>query len=189
MNAVVWMKSVLILLVVATLLAFEAEAQAFAAEPQALGADANETWRVVSVADGDSLTCLTPEKKQVKVRLHGIDAPERGQPFANRSKQTLSDLVFGKDVEVEGRGTDQFKRTIGRVTADGVDVNREMVASGMAWHYTRYDQSRKLRDAERAARDTKAGLWADPHACPPWEWRRLEEQERDRRRALSPAVP
>jgi endonuclease YncB( thermonuclease family) len=174
---------------VATLLALGPRFLVFAAEPQALGADANETWRVVGVSDGDSLTCLTPEKKQVKVRLHGIDAPERGQPYGNRSRQALSDLVFGKDVEVEDRGTDRFKRTVGRVTVGTVNVNREMVASGMAWHYTRYDQSRKLRDAEKAARDAKAGLWADPHACPPWEWRRLEEQERDRRRALSPAVP
>jgi endonuclease YncB( thermonuclease family) len=189
MGAVVSMKSSLILLVVATVLAFGAESPAFAAEPQALNAEANETWRVVGVADGDTLTCVTPGKKQVKVRLHGIDAPERGQPYGNRSRQALSDLVFGKDVEVEDRGTDRFQRTVGRVTVGTVDVNREMVASGMAWHYTRYDQSRKLRDAEQAARDAKAGLWADPHACPPWEWRRFEEQERNRRRALSPAVP
>ena len=176
------MKHVPVVIVVVVLLSL-------GAEPTAFGEGPKETWRVVGVADGDSLTCLTPEKKQVKVRLHGIDAPERGQPYGNRSKQTLSDLVFGKDVEVEDRGTDQFKRMIGRVAVDGVDVNREMVAAGMAWHYTRYDQSGKLRDAEKAARDAKAGLWADPHACPPWEWRRFEEQERNRRRALSPAVP
>lgn len=174
---------------VAALLALGPWSLVFTAGPQALGAEPKETWRVVGVSDGDSLTCLTPEKKQVKVRLHGIDAPERGQPYGNRSRQALSDLVFGKDVEVEDRGTDRFKRTVGRVTVGAVDVNREMVATGMAWHSTHYDQSRKLRDAEKAARDAKAGLWADPHACPPWEWRRFDEEERDRRRTLSPAVP
>ncbi|MFM8434707.1 MAG: thermonuclease family protein, partial [Planctomycetia bacterium] len=90
---------------------------------------------------------------------------------------------------VEDLGADQFKRTIGRVTVDGIDVNREMVATGMAWHFKRYDKSRTLRDAEQAARDAKAGLWADPHACPPWEWRGFDKEERARRRALSPAVP
>jgi len=176
------MKSTSLLLVVTAVMALGAEAEASGAEPR-------ETWRVVGVSDGDTVTCLTADKKQVKVRLHGIDAPERGQPYGGRSRQALSDLVFGKDVMVEDRGTDQYKRTLGRVTVDAVDVNREMVATGMAWHYTRYDQSRKLRVAEEAARDAKAGLWADPHACPPWEWRRFDEQERDRRRALSPAVP
>lgn len=144
---------------------------------------------MVGVSDGDTLTCLTAKKQQVKVRLYGIDAPEREQPYGNRSKQALSDLVFGKDVEVEDRGTDKYKRTIGRVTVGSVDVNREMVAKGMAWHYMRYDQSQKLADAEKAARAAKAGLWADSHACPPWEWRRFDEQEKARRRAVSSPVP
>lgn len=183
------MKPVPFLLGVAAILALGTGSLALGAEPRALGAEAEEKWRVVGVSDGDTLTCLTADKKQVKVRLHGIDAPERGQPYGNRSKQALSDLVFGKDVEVESRGSDPFKRTIGRVTVDGIDVNREMVATGMAWHYKRYDKSRKLRDAEEAARDAKAGLWADPHACPPWEWRGFDKEERARRRALSPAVP
>jgi endonuclease YncB( thermonuclease family) len=163
--------------------------QALAAQPQAFAAQPQEKWRVVGVTDGDSLTCLTAAKQQVKVRLHGIDAPERGQPYADRSKQALSDLVFGKDVTVEDRGPDRFGRTVGRVTVGGVDVNRELVARGMAWHYARYDKSRELRDAEKAARAAKAGLWTDPHACPPWEWRGFDKEERARRRAVSPAVP
>jgi endonuclease YncB( thermonuclease family) len=150
-----------------------------------LGAGPKHIWRVVGVTDGDSITCLTPEKQQVKIRMNAIDAPERGQPFANKSKQALSDMVFGKDVEVEDLGTDKYKRTIGRVTVSGLDVNHEMVAKGMAWQYVKYDQSRELRDAEQSARAAKLGLWADPHATPPWEWRKLDKDERERKRRLS----
>ncbi len=150
-----------------------------------LGAGPKHIWRVVGVTDGDSITCLTPEKQQVKIRMNAIDAPERGQPFGNRAKQALSDLVFGKDVEVEDLGTDKYKRTIGRVTVGQLDVNHEMVAKGMAWHYVKYDQSKELREAERSARAAKLGLWADPHATPPWEWRKLDKNERDRKRAVS----
>jgi endonuclease YncB( thermonuclease family) len=153
-----------------------------------LGAGPKHTWRVVGVTDGDSITCLKPDKQQVKVRLNAIDAPERGQPFANKSKQALSDLIFGKGVEVEDLGTDKYKRVIGRVMVGGVDVNHEMVAKGMAWHYVKYDDSRVLRDAEQSARTAKLGLWADPHALPPWEWRKLDKDEREQRRAVSSPV-
>ena len=151
-----------------------------------LGAGPRETWRVVGVTDGDSITCLKPDKQQVKVRLNAIDAPERGQPFANKSKQALSDMVFGKDVEVEISGEDKYDRTIGRVTIAGRDVNEEMVAKGMAWQYVKYDTSRTLRETEQSARAAKLGLWADPHAMPPWEWRKLDKDERARRRSISP---
>lgn len=147
-----------------------------------------EKWRVVGVTDGDSITCLTPEKQQVKVRLNAIDAPERGQPFANKSKQALSDMVFGKDVEVEELGTDRYKRTIGQVMVGELDVNHEMVAKGMAWHYVKYDDSKVLREAQQSARTAKLGLWADPHATPPWDWRKLDKDERAQKRAISSPV-
>lgn len=153
-----------------------------------LGAGPKHTWRVVGVTDGDSITCLTPGKQQVKVRLNAIDAPERGQPFANKSKQALSDMVFGKDVEVEELGTDRYKRTIGQVMVGGLDVNHEMVAKGMAWHYGKYDDSRALREAEQSARTAKLGVWADLHAMPPWEWRKLDKDERAQKRAISSPV-
>jgi endonuclease YncB( thermonuclease family) len=153
-----------------------------------LGAGPKHTWRVVGVTDGDSITCLTPEKQQVKIRLNAIDAPERGQPFANRAKQALSDMVFGKDIEVEDLGMDKYKRTIGRVTVGGLDVNHEMVANGWAWQYSKFDQSRDLREAEQSARAAKLGLWADPHATPPWEWRKLDKDERAQKRAVSSPV-
>jgi len=97
-------------------------------------------------------------------------------------------MVFGKDVEVEELGTDKYKRTIGLVTVGELDVNHEMVAKGMAWHYAKYDDSRDLREAEQSARTAKRGLWADPHATPPWEWRKLDKDERTQKRAISSPV-
>lgn len=80
-------------------------------------------------------------------------------------------MVFGKDVEVQSSGKDRYGRTIGQITADGKDVNHEMVATGMAWHYEKYDRSADLRDAEKAARAARRGLWADKAPVPPWDWR------------------
>ena len=91
--------------------------------------------KVVAVADGDTITILTSAKEQVKIRLHGIDAPERGQDFGTKSKQALSDLVFGKQVRIETEGKDRYGRVIGTVFVDGVDVNLAMVDMGLAWHY------------------------------------------------------
>ena len=130
-----------------------------------LGAGPKHTWWVVGVTDGDSITCLTGDKQQVKVRLNAIDAPERGQPFANKSKQALSDMVFGKDVEVEELGTDRYKRTIGLVTVGELDVNHEMVAKGMAWHYVKYDDSKVLvmQSSQRVLPNSVYGLIRTRH--------------------------
>jgi micrococcal nuclease len=144
------------------------------------------TGKVVSVADGDTLTLLADGTTQVRVRLHGIDAPERGQPFNRRSKDELSSLVFGKVVTVESLGEDRYDRTIGRVRVGGIDVNQHLVEQGMAWHYKRYDQSATLSQAEERARKARRGLWQDPTSLPPWEWRKLDKDERQRRREASP---
>ena len=91
--------------------------------------------KVVSVADGDTITVLDDTKVQHKIRLAGIDAPERKQPFGQRAKEQLSDLVFGKTVQVETEKVDRYGRQIGKVLIDGRDANLAMVTSGMAWHY------------------------------------------------------
>ena len=82
----------------------------------------------------------TPEgKRQSKIRMDAIDAPELGQPFSNRSKKTLSDMVFDKQCTVESLGPDRYSRTIGRVSVAGRDVNAAMLEAGMAWHFAKYD--------------------------------------------------
>ena len=139
--------------------------------------------KVVGVVDGDTIDVLDGSKKQHRIRFDGIDAPERGQPFSQRAKSTLSDLVFGKTVKVETEGADKYDRTIGRIHVDGKDVGLAMLEAGMAWHYTKYDQSKKYADGEKAAKDACRGLWSDPHHIPPWEWRKLDKSERDRNRS------
>ncbi len=129
--------------------------------------------KVVSVADGDTITILTPEKEQVKIRLVEIDAPEKDQPYGQNSKKALSDLVFGKDVTVEWDKTDKYKRTLGRVFVGDTDVNLQQVKQGAAWAYTQYLTDDRIKQAETEARNAKAGLWAlqADQIMPPWEWR------------------
>jgi endonuclease YncB( thermonuclease family) len=133
---------------------------------------------VVGVADGDTLTVLDLRLQQHRVRLAGIDAPEKRQPFGQRSRQSLSLLVAGRPVRVEGGKTDRYGRLVGKVLAGGLDVNREQVRRGFAWHYLAYarEQSPADRqlyaDAENSARQERRGLWALPDATPPWEYRR-----------------
>jgi endonuclease YncB( thermonuclease family) len=111
--------------------------------------------------------------------LEGIDCPEKrgGQPYCDKAKQALSQLIFGKEVLVKSISTDRYGRTLGRVFVDGVDVNRELVARGLAWHYVKYSDDETLADAERAARQQRHGLWADPEPIPPWDWRRGRRPE------------
>ena len=94
--------------------------------------------RVVGVADGDTITVLDTGKVQHKIRLAGIDAPEKAQPYGQTSKRSLSDLVYGKTVTVDTDKTDRYGREVGKVLVDGVDTNLEQVRRGLAWHYKAY---------------------------------------------------
>lgn len=128
--------------------------------------------KVVGIADGDTLTVLTDSKKQHKIRLAEIDAPEKHQPFGTKSKQFLSDLYFGKEAEVFPRVKDRYQRIVARVKRGGVDANAEQVNRGMAWVYRRYAKDHDLYVLEQAAKVEKRGLWADASPTPPWQWRR-----------------
>jgi endonuclease YncB( thermonuclease family) len=142
--------------------------------PRERSSDRKILGRVVGVTDGDTITVLDENKKQIKVRLDAIDAPESGQPFGQAAKRALSEMVFGKDVIVHKKKEDRWGRTIGHVIVDGVDTNLAMLEAGMAWHYKEYDRNRRLSEAESAARKAKIGLWQDARALPPWEWRAAE---------------
>jgi len=102
------------------------------------------TGRCVGVHDGDALTALTDDKRQLKVRLHRIDAPELGQAFGQASKRALSDLVFGKQVTLHTTGTVRYKRTLAHVTVGDIEVDAQMIATGHAWHYKQYDHTAEL---------------------------------------------
>ena len=136
------------------------------------------TGKVVAIADGDTLTVLV-DQKEVKVRVHGIDCPERGQPFGTRAKQFTADQAFGKVVSVEVIDTDRYGRTVGRVTlSTGDDLSASLVEHGMAWHYVKYaPDDKELAALDVAARQGKVGLWLDSKPIPPWEWRNGERGE------------
>lgn len=142
--------------------------------------------RVVGVADGDTITVLDQDQRQIKIRLSGIDAPEKAQPYGQRSKQNLSRLVFNKEVRVEWQKRDKYKRTIGKVwvqpgdckeCAKTLDANLAQLTTGMAWWYRQYAKEQAVEDqhryshAETEAQARRVGLWADPNPMPPWEWR------------------
>ena len=126
--------------------------------------------RVVHVHDGDTLTVLV-ERREVRVRLAAIDAPERGQPFATASRRALSARVAGRDVVVDVQGRDGFGRTLGVVRVAGADVNREQVRDGWAWVFRRFAHDAALVALEDEARLARRGLWRDPQPVPPWTWR------------------
>ena len=128
--------------------------------------------KVIKIADGDTLTLLTPSNQQVKIRLAGIDTPEKKQPFGNKAKQALSNLAFQKQALVEIAAKDRYGRTIGVVFVDGLNVNAELVKQGMAWVYRKYTDDERLYVLESEAKQAKRGLWLDKNPIPPWEWRR-----------------
>jgi endonuclease YncB( thermonuclease family) len=130
--------------------------------------------RVVGVSDGDTLTLLTADKQQIKVRLAEIDTPEKAQPYGQKSRQALAAMTFQKHVTLVVQDRDRYGRTVARVNVDGVDVNRKLVVSGAAWVYRQYSRDPSMLQAEAEAKAAKRGLWALPEAerIPPWEWRR-----------------
>ena len=131
---------------------------------------------VVGISDGDTLTarCGTEGSyEQIKVRIHAIDAPERSQPYGNRSRESLSDLCFKQQAKIRREDTDRYGRTVASVECQGKDVAAHQVRKGMAWVYTRYAKNRPdLVPLERKAREQRMGLWQDSDATPPWAWRR-----------------
>ena len=129
--------------------------------------------KIVGITGGDTVTLLTVDNWQVKIRLAEIDTPERKQPCGSRSKQALSDLVFGKQVTAKVVTVDRYGRNVARLYVDGLDVNREMIRLGAAWVYREYNTDKSLLDIEAEARAAKRGLWSLPEAdqVPPWEWR------------------
>ena len=127
--------------------------------------------RVVGVSDGDSITVLHG-RARVKVRLNGIDCPERRQPFGARAKQATSEMAFGQTVTVRPLSTDRYGRTLADVVLpDGRLLNRELVAAGLAWHFTRYSKDEELARAEQSARRARIGIWSEPRPVAPCEFR------------------
>ena len=126
--------------------------------------------RVVSVQDGDTLTVRVAGQR-VKVRLAGIDAPERDQPFGEQSRQSLSRMALNRTASVAVQKIDDYGRTIGVVTVAGLNVEAEQVRRGLAWVYRQYRHDPQLLALEAEAKAARRGLWADANPKPPWDWR------------------
>ncbi len=136
--------------------------------------------KVVAISDGDTLTLLDANKRQLKIRLAEIDTPESKQPYGKRAKQALSKLVFAKTATVEVQDKDRYGRIVGRVYVDDINVNAEMVRQGAAWVYRQYAKDQALYDLETKARQDKTGLWglSESERVPPWEWRHQRRKQK-----------
>jgi endonuclease YncB( thermonuclease family) len=166
-----------VVLVAALLLALLAVIPALAQEP-----GQTITGEVVAVKDGDTIDVLYGGRG-VTVRLHGIDAPEMGQPFGNNAKQAASRYAFGKVARVRVTDVDRYGRLVGEVNIAGGELNEMLVRDGLAWWYRRYaPREGQLESLERAARNANQGLWSRPDPTPPWDWR---SQRRSRRRQVT----
>ena len=134
--------------------------------------------RVVGISDGDTLTVLDTSNTQFKIRLAAIDAPEKAQPFGQRGKQKLSEICYGKNASVRVVGTDRYGRSVGDVDCAGINANQQMIQSGLAWVYRKYDKGHEhLYAFEEEARNARLGLWTDSNPIAPWEWRRAKRNK------------
>ena len=141
------------------------------------------TGKVVKVVDGDTVYVLDANYQQHKIRLAGIDAPERKQAYGLASRKHLASLVAGQQVTVEYRKRDRYGRIVGKVLHNGIDACLEQVKAGFAWHYKKYqyeqsrEDSKRYADAEKQARVARLGLWGENNPTPPWEYRYLYKSQ------------
>jgi len=139
------------------------------------------TGRIVSVADGDTVTLLDSHKRQHRIRLAGIDAPERSQAFGTRSRQALGALAHNRQARAQCDKKDRYGRFVCTVWVDATNVNLSQLHAGMAWHYRAYakeqprDERLAYESAEAQAQAARIGLWQDSAPTPPWDFRKSEK--------------
>lgn len=136
----------------------------------------NITGRVTAIKDGDTIELLR-DRTTYRIRLEGIDCPEKKQPYGNRAKQFVSDLCFGKTVTARISSQDRYGRYLAFIIlSDGRNLNHELLRNGLAWHYKQYSKDRNLASLETQARQQRIGLWNDRNPTPPWEYRRRKRK-------------
>lgn len=130
--------------------------------------------KVISIIDGDTYDALIQGNKTIRIRMEGIDAPEKGMPFYRKSKSYLSSLCLGKKVKIKVMGVDNHKRILAySYLEDNRELGQEMIKAGFAWHFKKYNSDVGLSDLEVTARTQRKGLWIDENPMSPWENRRL----------------
>lgn len=133
--------------------------------------------KAISIIDGDTYDILVEGNKTLRVRMEGIDAPEKGMPFYRVAKSCLGEMCFNKNVRLEVTSKDQHGRTLAfSYLDDGRELSHEMIKAGLAWHFKKYSTDKFLSNLETEARNSKIGLWADKNPMPPWENRRLHRE-------------
>lgn len=142
----------------------------FAALTFEIGKDSGN-YRVSQVADGDSFS-LMKNRTEVRIRLYGIDCPERKQPFNREAEKFTRAMLQRGKIRFTKVDLDRYGRTVAWVFVGSLNLNEELVRHGLAWHYKHHSNDRNLARLEDSARAVKAGLWSDPHPVPPWEFRK-----------------
>ena len=137
--------------------------------------DQSITGKVVGVTDGDTITVLTNDYQQHKIRLAEIDAPEKKQAYGTVAKNALSEKIFGETVTVDYKEKDRYGRIVGYVKLNNRNINLEMVEGGYAWRYNQYSHDPAFQIAQNNARTNNRGLWADPYQTAPWEFRKEQK--------------
>ncbi|MCR4592663.1 MAG: thermonuclease family protein [Bacteroidaceae bacterium] len=133
----------------------------------------------MKITDGDTFTLLVDGHEQVKIRIDGIDAPEKGQAFGNRAKEQLSGMIWGEELTVRVMKTDKYGRSIGKVsTPSVVDVGLEMIKAGYAWQYREYNKEKSYEGAEILARRNRNGLWLDKNPIKPQDFRKVRKNRK-----------
>ena len=140
--------------------------------------EVKEYYEVIGVKDGDTIVLLIDGAAKT-VRLSHIDCPEKKQPFGNRAKQFVSDMCFGKNVAIESDGkADRDGRLIAEILLEeGINLNKEIVKAGLAWHYKKFSTDSEYADLEIAAQKAQLGLWIDENPIAPWEWRKISKKK------------
>ena len=134
--------------------------------------------KVIKVSDGDTITLLTDDKVSHKVRLNDIDAPEKKQPFGNKSRDNLASYIAGEIVTVKYKSKDRYGRVLGTIYFDNLDINLQQVKNGYAWVYKQYSKNQTYYKEEQKARDLKKGLWIEKEPIAPWEFRKQKKSKK-----------
>lgn len=138
--------------------------------------------KVIRVSDGDTIRVQTTTE-ELKIRLFGIDCPEKDQPYGKEAQQRVYQLAFGKNVKVVQKSKDRYGRVVAEIMLpNGQNLNELLVKEGLAWHYTQYSNSLILAKLQREAKQQRRGLWADPNPVAPWEHRAAKRTNNKRNR-------
>lgn len=133
--------------------------------------------KIIKVTDGDTVTLLARNNKKIKVRLYGIDCPEKGQDYYQVAKNYVSNQIFGKHVRVEVKNKDRYNRSVGVIWYSNNNLNIDLLKNGLAWHYTDFDKSKAYSEAEKTARLAKRNIWSKKSPTAPWQWRKNKKKK------------